>query len=560
MTDKTSNPLWVKDKKEGMKMRLDGRSKLKMAASLSLVFCMIVSLVACGSNSGQGVGEDASLVIATYSTGRCFMDPHKTTDYGDYDRMNQVYDTLVTADFDGSTIKGSLADSWEISENGLSYTFHLKDQVMFHSGKSLTSEDVKYTYDRWRDPKTASATFPFVAAIKSIETPDNNTVVINLSRPDPNLLINLTVPVAAILNKDTVEQAEADGKVYGTEVIDGTGPFIFKEFVENDHISFMRNDDYVWGPEIYENKGPAHVKELSVRYLPEAGTRMMEFQAGNIDIFGNGCVVASELNELEKKDFVGVERFTPPYPVFVAFQLNNVSDVIVRQACNMAVDREEIIHTVMADTCDPLFGPLPANNEWYWKGTDNYYEFNIEAANQLLEDSGYRLSSDGYRYKDGKQLGFDLIFSNQENRMAANLLQAQMKKIGLNINLDESHYNDFWDYINSNEFDAMVFELYINTPEDMLYEYMSSNNIPYPNRQGYSKPQTDEWLDAAKITMDREERQALYDKIQEECMATAMFLPMYNRNGFIVYNNRVKGFRAHPTIVEGMPKLLDVQK
>lgn len=541
-------------------MKRNGKSTLKMTVSLLLVFCLTFALAACGGGDGQKDGDTESLVIATYSTGRCFMDPHKTTDYGDYDRMNQVYDTLVTTDFDGATIKGSLADSWEISEDGLHYTFHLKDNVKFHSGKKMTSEDVKYTYDRWRDPATASSTYPFVAAIESIDAPDDYTVVINLSRPDPNLLINFTVPVASILNKETVETAEADGKVYGTEVIDGTGPFIFKEFKENDHIAFTRNDEYSWGPEIYENKGPAHIKDLTVRYLPEAGTRMMEFQAGNVDIFGNGCVVASELAKLEKEDYVGVEYFSPPYPVFIAFQLNNVTDVNVRKACNMAVDREEIIHTVMADTCDPLLGPLPSNNEWYWKGTDNYYPYDIEAANQLLEDSGYKMDSDGYRYKDGEQLGFDLIFSNQENRMAANLLQAQMKKIGLNVNLDESHYNDFWDYINSNEFDAMVFELYINTPEDMLYEYMSSNNIPYPNRQGYSDPQTDKWLEEAKITMDHDARQALYDKIQEECMDTAMFIPMYNRNGFIVYNNRVKGFKAHPTIVEGMPKLLDVYK
>lgn len=544
-----------------MKCNGNGKSYWKRFVSLALAGLLLLSLAACGGEGeSRGEGEDASLVIATYSTGRCFMDPHQTTDYGDYDRMNQVYDTLVTADFDGSTIKAGLADSWEVSEDGLTYTFHLKNNVKFHSGKAMTSEDVKYTYDRWRDPKTASSTFPFVAAIDSIDAPDDYTVVLNLSQPDPNLLINFTVPVAGILNKDTVEQAEAEGKVYGTEVIDGTGPFIFKEFVENDHIAFTRNDEYAWGPEIYSNKGPAHIKELTIRYLPEAGTRMMEFQAGNIDIFGNGCVVASELANLEKEDYVGVARFTPPYPVFVAFQLNHVTDKAVRQACNMAVDRKEIIHTVMADTCDPLLGPLPSNNEWYWKGTDNYYPYDAEAANKLLEDNGYIMKEDGYRYKDGKQLGFDLIYSNQENKMAGNLLQAQMKKIGLNINLDESHYNDFWDFINSNDFDAMVFELYINTPEDMLYEYMSSKHIPYPNRQGYSDPQTDEWLEEARITMDKEERQALYDKIQEACMESAMFLPMYNRNGFIVYNNRVKDFKPHPTIVEGMPKMLDVYK
>lgn len=540
-------------------MKSNLRSRTKKAFALLMIGCMVFTAAACGKGNKGNVPND-KIVIATYSTGRCFMDPHKTTDHGDYDRMNQVYDTLVTTDFDGKTIKGSLAKKWEVSEDGLTYTFHLKDNVKFHSGKKMTAADVKYTYDRWRDPATASSTAPFVASVDNIEAKDDTTVVIHMSQPDPNLLINLTVPVAAILNQDTVEKAEAEGKVYGTEVIDGTGPFVFKEFVENDHIAFVRNEDYKWGPEIYENKGPAHIKELEVRYIPEAGTRMMEFQAGNIDIFGNGCVVASELKDLEKEDFVSISKFTPPYPAFIAFQLNNVTDKALRQACNMAVDRKEIIHTVMADTCDPLYGPLPTTDKYYWEGATDYYKYDIDAAKKHLEDNGYTMNKDGFYYKDGKKAGFTLIYSNQENKMAGNLIQSQMKKIGVDVDLDESHYNDFWDYINSNEFDAMVFELYINTPEDMLYEYMSTNNLPYPNRQGYSNPQTDAWMEEAKTTMDETKRKELYDKIQKECMETAMFIPMYNRNGFIVYNSRVKNFKSHPTIVEGMPKLIDVEK
>lgn len=552
-------------------MEKNTKSQLKTIVSLLLVLIMAFSFVGCSKSddtSGpasktdekEQIDKNATLVRGTMSTSRCLLDPHYTTDYGDYDYMNQIYDTLVVTDFDGKTIKAGLANSWEVSEDGLKYTFHLKDNVKFHSGKQMTSADVKWTYDRWRAKENASVTRTFVEAIESIDTPDDYTVVLNLKKPDSNLLINFTVPVASILNKDVVEKAEAEGKVYGTEIVDGTGPYKFKEYVENEIIVLERNDEYAWGPEIFENKGPAHFKEIVVRFLPEPGTRLMEFQGGNVDILGNACVVASELKNLEKLDYIKVANFSPPFPVFIQFQLKNVPDINIRRACNMAIDREEMINTVMAGTAEPMVGALPSNYEWYWKGADNYYPYDLEKASKLLEDNGYILKEDGCRYKDGKKLKLNICFYGQEETMLANLFQAQMKKIGVDVNVDMAHYADFWDYINTNEFDTMIMALYINTPEDMLYEYMSSNNIPYPNRQSYSDPETDELLEKAKITMDRVERQALYDKIQEKALETAMWIPLYNRNGFLVYNSRVKGFKPHPTIVDGMPKLLDAYK
>lgn len=560
----TTKQLDLFDEKEGKKMK---KTRFRVFMSIFLAMILSMSLVGCGGSSspgggGEGSGEidtDAVLIRGTMSSGRCTLHPHQTVDYGDYDYMNQVYDTLVVADFDGKTIKAGLANSWEISEDGLTYTFHLKDNVKFHSGKPMTSADVKWTYDRWRDENFGAWTV-YANSIDSIDTPDDYTVVLNLKQPDSNLMINLTVPVAAILNGDVVEQAEREGKVYGTEVIDGTGPFKFVEFIENDKIVFERNDEYNWGPEIFENKGPSHIKGFEVRYLPEAGTMLMEFQNGNVDILGNSCVRASELKGLEKLDFVKVDRFSSPYPVFIQFQLKKVPDLNVRRACNMAIDRDEINQTVMAGTCDPMVGALPSSYEWYWEGADNYYPYDLDKANQLLEDSGYLLKEDGYRYKDGKKLEFNIAFYGEDEQMIANLFQAQMKKIGVHVNVDLSHYNDFWDYINTNEFDTLIMALYLNSPEDMLYEYMSSNNLPHPNRQSFSDPATDKLLNEAKVTMDPVKRQELYDKIQEKALETAMWIPLYNRNGYIVYNTSIKGFKSHATLVEGIPKLLDVYK
>lgn len=539
------------------------KKTLKTVLLLMLVFVLALSMASCGGKdsketSSEGV-SDRDLVISTYSAGHCYLDPHQTTAYDDYVMMNQVYDTLVTADFDGTTIVDSLAKSWEVSNDGLVYTFHLKDGIKFHSGKPLTAEDVKWTYDRWKDPANAALTRSFVQYVDKIEAIDAKTVKITLTQPDNNFLINLTVPVASILNKDAVEAAEAKGEVYGTDTVDGTGPFKFVEYVENDSIKMTRFDDYTWGPSCFKNQGPAKVAGLVIRCLPEAGTRVMEFQAGNIDILGNGCMFGSELSSLDNIKFAKVLDFVPPYPVFIQFQLDHVTDLAVRQACNIAIDRDEIVSTVMGGKADQMVGALPASYApWYWDGAEGYYKHDINAANALLDENGYKLSDDGYRYKDGKQLTIDIMFcSSDEDAKTANLFQAQMKKIGVNVTVNTSMVSNFWSHINTNEFDTLIMGLYLNTPEDMLNEYMNSKNRPFPNRQGFSDPRVDELLATARSTLDEQTRIGCYNEIQKVAMEQAMWIPLYNRNGFLVINDRVKDLKPHPTIAEGEPKYLD---
>ncbi|MDL2293321.1 ABC transporter substrate-binding protein [Ruminococcaceae bacterium OttesenSCG-928-D13] len=557
------------------------RQKIRKLVCLALAFMMALSLAACGGGGGSSTppagstGGDApastpagdpseakgaqDLVLATYSDGHCYMDPHKTTSYFDYQVLNQTGDTLVTQDFDGATIVPGLADSWEVSDDGLTYTFHLKQNVKFHSGKAMTSADVKYTYDRWGAEETASQTRSFVSRVDSIECPDDYTVVFNMSQPDNNFLVNLTVPVAIILNEDAVKAAEDAGQVYGTESHDGTGPFIFEEFIQSDSVRLVRNDEYAWGPACFENKGAAHLDSITWRFLPEPGTRLMEFRAGNVHILGNGSLLASELESVLASGDFRAEYFNPPYPVFIQFQLDHVTDINVRRACNMAVDREEITNTVMAGIADPMVGALPSHYKWYWDGADNYYPYDREAAGQLLEDSGYKLESDGFRYKDGEKLTIDIMFcSSDEDKMTAELFQAQMLEIGVDITVNTAMVSNFWSHINTNEFDTLIMGLYINSPEDMLYEYMSTNNLPFPNRQGFSDPEVDELLGKALSTADEAERQACYDRVQEIAMEQAMWVPLYNRNSFIPVSNKVQGLRCHPTIVEGEPKMLDV--
>lgn len=539
------------------------KQKLRTIGTVLLALTMVFALASCGGGDSDSGKASDELVVGTYSIGAgCILDPQMTSNYGDWQYVNQMYDTIVTTDFDGETIKDALAETWDVSDDGKTYTFHLKDGVKFHSGKALTSEDVKWTWERWKT-ETGTCYSYYLDFVDTIEAPDEKTVVVNMKQPDNNFLVNMTVPVASIMNKEAVEQAKTDDKVYGTEVVDGTGPFKFEEYVASDYIKMSRNDDYTWGSSIFENQGPAHVSGVKVRFLPEPGTRQMEFEAGNVDVLGNGCVFGNELDALLGKGDYTLAEYKPPYPVFLMFQTERVSDKAVRKACNMAIDRDEIISTVMSGHAEAMYSGLPEGYKWTWTENKDFYKHDIEAAAKLLEDNGYKLENDGYRYKDGKKLSMEISYcSSDEDAKTAELFQAQMKKIGIDVVVNSSSA-DFWERVGAegdNDFDVLIMGTYINSAEDMLQEYMYSKNMPAPNRSRWSSPEIDKLLIEARSVTDEAKRMECYEEIQKIAAEEALWVPLYNKNGWSVLNNTVQGYKAHPTIMEGEPKFLDVSK
>jgi ABC-type transport system substrate-binding protein len=160
-----------------------------------------------------------------------------------------LYDTLVNLDFDLETITPGLAESWQVSPDGKTCTFALKKGVRFHNGKPFTTQDVKFTLDRWLDPATASPTKHRIAEIEEVTAKDDHTVVVRLKDRSNYLLFNLASGFASILKPEAITKHGAD---YGTLAVDGTGPFKFKEWVLRDRFVAERNPDYAWGPHVQE--------------------------------------------------------------------------------------------------------------------------------------------------------------------------------------------------------------------------------------------------------------------------------------------------------------------
>ena len=269
------------------------------------------------------------------------IDPHKVSAVIAVERMYNLYDTLVNLDFDMQTVTPGLAESWKISPDGKTYTFKLKSGVKFHSGKALTASDVKYSFDRWRDPATASPTRSRVAEVEEVTAPDDQTVVIRTKDRSNYLLFNLTSGFASILNPEAVKKA---GAGYGTLAIDGTGPFKFKEWALRDRFVVERNPEYRWGPPMFKNRGPAKLDRVVWRVIPEDATRLFELeQGGGLNV--SRWITFSELPRLRKDPKLRVVDYKVGYIVYLGFNMNKdlVQDIHVRRAVNYAVKKDEIV-------------------------------------------------------------------------------------------------------------------------------------------------------------------------------------------------------------------------
>ena len=203
-------------------------------------------------------------------------DGHRTTWSPSSDIINMFQDTLVALDWDGKTAIPYLAKSWTVSPDGKTYTFKLREDVQFCSGKKFTAADVIYSFERQRDPATKAPSAWRAGSIKELRAPDPYTVVYDLTEPFSDLLVQLTMYNNAIHNKESVDQL---GKDYGIKGIDGTGPWCFVSWQPRTEVVLKRHDAYRWGPSMYKNAGPVKFERLSIK-VSSARRRVMSSMCG----------------------------------------------------------------------------------------------------------------------------------------------------------------------------------------------------------------------------------------------------------------------------------------
>src|SRR3989441_606303 len=403
------------------------------------------------------------------------------------------YNRMVEWGHDGK-LEPALAESWSTSGDGRTWTFKLRQGVKFHSGRELVADDVKFTYERILDPKTGSGGRGYLSAIDQIETPDKHTVRIVTKLPTASLLAGMAGGWSAIVPRDVVEK----GDLRRTAV--GTGPFILQEWVPQSHLKARKNPDY-W------DKGKPGVDAIEIKVIPDEANIIAQLRTGNI----HHALLEDNKNYLLVKDDKRLRALRSARLGFDMVNINHgrkpFTDVRVRQALSLAVDRAEVLQAA-ASGLGSVTGPLtPAMRPWALPAEEfkEWYTPNVERAKKLLADAGFPA---------GFKTTLKVIPTFPTMVAGAQVIAAQLKKIGVDVQIIQEEYGVWIKAIIKPNFD---FDLTMNAttgdadPDALLYRRFHSVEKQWNND---GDPEIDALLDQGKLTVDPAKRKEAYDRAQ----------------------------------------------
>ncbi|MCJ7667417.1 MAG: ABC transporter substrate-binding protein [Anaerolineae bacterium] len=449
-------------------------------------------------------------------------------------------DSLVCRDPETMGFKPWLATDWEVSEDGLTWTFHLRKDVKFHDGTPFNAEAVKYNIERILAPETASVmAAERLRPVKSVEVVDEYTVAITTEKPYAAFLDALSSFQVPMWSPTAVEKYGL--KEFPLHLV-GTGPFIFKENVPKDHVTVVRNPDYNWAPACVDHTGPAYLDSLTFKWISE------EAVLGGIVKTGEAQV--THLPAQYVSDYEG----DPNYEVVIGHQpgtglqwvmntdMSPLDDISVRKAILHAIDRDSINQMLYAGRYLVYYGPLTQYSMCYWKGAETIYPYDPEKANALLDEAGWKMNpATGIREKDGQPLKIRWTCIHHEEIGEA--LAAQLKEIGIDLIPEKVAGPVQIDLVTRRDFDLMYERQQEPDPSVLDWLWNSKNAGPGGWAwTGFKDERLDESLDKANEETDPDKRCEYYVEAQKIIMENALQLGMLGQPIFWVVDKSVKGF------------------
>jgi len=428
---------------------------------------------------------------------------------------------MVRTLFDGLTIlnpltfapEPHLAKSWEVSSDGLTWTWWLRDDVTWHDGVPFTADDVKFTIDTLLDPETGSALRANFLLIESVDVIDATTVQMHLTSPwaaMPTYFAKrmLVAPKHLLEGRDQATYA-AFNKVMPI----GTGAYKMVVNEISNYIELAAYDDYF--------RGRPEVDRIFLKILPDANTQVAQLRTGELDMIQ---LAYPQIPAVANIPGIRIEEGVKS--LWYALHLNNqfelFKDVRVRQAVSYAMDRELLIDTVLLGYGIPATGPIIPALEPYYTDDVKHYDYDPEKAVELLREAGWEPGADGILTKDGTPFRFELavIQGNTTIERASAIIQQNLRDIGMDPQMRGYEFSTFiTDVRDARVGDGMSQAYFVwMTPEpdpDGIYAYFhSSNGLSGSNFTVYNNPKVDELLDLGRETSDVEERTEIYHEIQ----------------------------------------------
>ena len=492
-----------------------------------------------GTAESQGK-ED--LVFVNYRDIRD-LNPHLYA--GEMYAQEMLYETLVNITADG--YEGCLAESWDISEDGKTYTFHIRPGVKFSDGEVCDAYAIKANFDAIIENKDRHTWLEMMNLLVGVSAPDENTFVIELSEPYYPMLTELGVtrPFAMISPKAMKDGSTKDG----VEAYIGTGPYVLSEFVTDEYAIFTANPDY-WGEQ------PA-IKKITVKVIPDNQTRILALEKGEIDlIFGKNMIDADAVNQYMDKDGFAVSLSDPTSTRQIVLNTTDpiLSDKNVRIALQHATNKENISQGIfygLEQPADTLF----AKTVPYCDIDLEPYACDMVLAGQLLDEAGWLMGSDGIREKDGQKLNLDLLYNSDSvtEKSIAEYLQSEYQSIGIALNIHGEEEQSYRDNMKAGNF-SMVFNICWGMPYDPQSSLAAMRAPVYGDfaaQQGLEdKAEIDDAITKILVSTDETERQELYTYVLTRLHEDAVYIPLTYECNKAIYRSDLKGFHFTQTQYE----------
>jgi peptide/nickel transport system substrate-binding protein len=473
-------------------------------------------VLALGVSAAQEQGGTLRVAWAQDPVG---LDPHITSARSSIQILENVLDTLVTLDAEQNVVP-SLAESWSVSDDNLSWTFNLRSGVQFSNGRGLTADDVVYTYERLLNPETGSGQAYLLAGVTAVEAPDADTVVFTLEAPNPSLLTKLAGSKSVgIIARESVE----DGTINTAPI--GTGPFVIADYQPGVGLTLERNPNY-W------QEGLPYLDSIDMRIITDETVRRTALVAGDVD--WTISVPAQSVAELKTEPEVVVDEVPAGAYWYIGLNLERetLSDVRVRRAIAMAVNRDNVAQAAAFGNAQPTQDPIPSSSSWAFGYAP--YEYDPEAARALLAEAGY---------PDGFDLEIMPTTQYEESVRAAQVVQADLGAIGIRATIRTLEWAEWLEEQGGGNYDTFICSWNGNVDPDDFYRAQHGTGEVF-NFTGYSNPTVDELLQEGKNTDDVETRREIYAQINRQIVDDAPYVYLYNPLEINVYRTNVRGYEA----------------
>ena len=502
--------------------------------------------IAIGAASAVGAPISGGSLTWAVETEPSTLNPHLNGQAKAKLILRNAYEALLARTPEGGFVPW-LARSYSISDDGLEYTFVLRDNVTFSDGEKFDAAAVAFNLTRVKDPTYSTGNSSgLLTHVKEAVALDDHTVVVRLKRVYAPFLDGASS--IEILSPKSFTSAQL--KSGGPEIA-GTGPFIINRYVKGQEIRFVRNPNYDWAPENAGHQGPAYLDEVIYRFLPESAVRSGALSSGQVQVIegisGNDAGLFRDDPEFSYQTAINTGT---PYTLYLNIQHDLTANLAIRKAFQASVDVDQVLQSVYRGERQRAWGVLtPADTDFYDKSIEGAYGFDPKLANRLLDEAGWsERDGEGFRVKDGKRLTIEVVQSQATVRDQRDILlqavQAQARQhAGIDIALQ---YVDAGTYtIRQKDGQYGIIPNSTTTQENgvtIYFHYLPRDKGGSINYSRTEAPEVSTWLDEAASTLDQKKRFEIYARLQRYAIVEqALGLPLYVPDDQIAASIEVKG-------------------